>query len=165
VAQDVGRFFAENFPIIRAKCARLLGDTEEAADVAQEAFVRLCGSPVAHEPPAARLKWIYVTGTRLCIDLLRRRRQAVEVAGQGGHDALEGPSGAPSIDVTLGARQLLLRLAAALSDRELEVLVLSRCDRMTQEEIAAVMGLSSRQVRRIITSAETAAARVERTSA
>ena len=47
---DLDQFFQHHFPVIRGKCARMLGDSEEAADVAQETFLRLVGSPVAREP-------------------------------------------------------------------------------------------------------------------
>jgi RNA polymerase sigma-70 factor (ECF subfamily) len=145
------RFFQEVFPVIRAKCTRMLGDTEEAADIAQETFLRLWGSPVAREPRAARLKWIYQTSTRLAIDRLRRRRLGVEVAGLDGADA---PGERASADAVAAARQELARLGAALSPDELEVVILSRHDRMTQEEVAEVTDRSSRSVRRILARAD-----------
>lgn len=149
MAQDLDAVFTQHFSIIRAKCARVLGDTEEAADVAQETFVRLCESGVVHEPAPARLKWIYVTGTRLAIDRLRRRRLGVEV--DAGEEGTAGYAGSwPAADDALGARQSLARLGAVLSPQELEVVVFSRCDRMTQDEIAATVDLSARQVRRIL---------------
>ena len=93
---ELDRFFQQHFPIVRAKCARLLGDTEEAADVAQETFLRFCSSPVVHEPVPARLKWLYLTGTRLAIDRLRHRRLgrrgAGERGGRGAVAARTGPS-------------------------------------------------------------------------
>ena len=133
--------------MIRAKCARMLGDGEAGADVAQETFARLCASPVAHEPPAARLRWIYQTSTHLAIDQLRRRRLGVEVRPAAPFDAprVEAP-----VDATLSARPSLQRLAAALSPVELEVVILARCDRLGQREIAELAGVSSRSVRRIL---------------
>jgi RNA polymerase sigma factor (sigma-70 family) len=139
--------------VIRAKCARILGNGADAADIAQEVFLRLCTSPIAHEPAAARLKWIYVTGTRLCIDHVRRRRLGVEVASDAAGPA-DGPGAAAPADDALAARQTLERLASALSPEDLEILVMTRCDRMTQDEVAAVLDISSRQVRRVIQRAD-----------
>jgi RNA polymerase sigma-70 factor, ECF subfamily len=148
VAPDaLEQFFQEVFPVIRAKCARMLGDTESAADIAQETFLRLWVSPVARQPAPARLRWIYQTSTRLAIDLLRRRRLAVEVPARAGVDAPHTGAGAESV---AAARQGLERLGAELSADELEVVILSRFDRMTQDEVAEVTEMSSRSVRRIL---------------
>jgi RNA polymerase sigma-70 factor, ECF subfamily len=148
---ELDHFFQQYFPIVRAKCARLLGDTEEAADVAQETFLRFCASPVVREPVPARLKWIYLTGTRLAIDRLRRRRLGIEVAAADGTDAPARSGGAEQV---VAARQLLGRLAAEMPAAELEVLVMTRFDRMSQDEVAEVTAQSSRQVRRILVRAE-----------
>ena len=140
-------FYDKHFPVISSKCARMLGDAEAAADVAQETFVRLIQSPVAHEGPAVRARWIYVTATRLAIDLVRRRGLGIEVRG----DSFDAPAGrAAEAEGRTVARQLLERVGDRLSAEELEILVMSRCDRMTQEEIAEVLAVSSRQVRRVL---------------
>jgi RNA polymerase sigma factor (sigma-70 family) len=153
VAQDITGFFREHFPIIKAKCARMLGSGEDAADVAQETFLRLCAGPVAHEPAPARLRWIYVTGTRLCIDRIRRRRLGIEIdAGAGASETLA--SAVPAPDGRLAARQALTQLAAVLAPDDLAALVMARFDRMPQDEIAAVFAISSRQVRRMLVRAE-----------
>jgi RNA polymerase sigma-70 factor, ECF subfamily len=148
---ELDRFFQQHFPIVRAKCARMLGDSEEAADVAQETFLRFCASPVVHEPVPVRLRWLYLTGTRLAIDHLRRRRLGVEVRAPEGADA---PSRAGGTEQLVAARQALGRLAAEMPAAELEVLVMTRFDRMSQEEVAEVAAISSRQVRRILVRAE-----------
>src|SRR5512133_1151172 len=72
------RLFRENFAVIQARCTRMLGEREEAADVAQETFARLCESGAVHDDPALRVRWIWRTSTRIAIDVLRRRRQGVE---------------------------------------------------------------------------------------
>jgi RNA polymerase sigma-70 factor (ECF subfamily) len=143
---DLAQFFQEVFPVIRAKCARMLGDSEAAADIAQETFLRLWSSGVAGEPAAVKMRWIYQTSTRLAIDHLRRRRLGVEVAG----DGADAPAERGDAHEVIAARQELARLGAALTPAELEVVILSRCDRMTQEEVAEVTGMSSRSVRRIL---------------
>ena len=59
---------------IQAKCRRLLGATAAADDVAQEAFLRLWQSgPALDGSTEARqvLAWLYLTSTRLSLDVLR----------------------------------------------------------------------------------------------
>jgi RNA polymerase sigma-70 factor (ECF subfamily) len=154
---SIDQFFEEHFPIIRAKCARMLGDGEEAADIAQETFLRLCASPVAHEPPAARARWIYQTSTRMAIDRLRHVQRGVEVKVEA-----DAPGQMPAADAVLEARQVLAALARRLSPEELEVAILSRCDDLSHDEVAAVVGRSARTVRRLLDAALGRAERLKR---
>jgi RNA polymerase sigma-70 factor (ECF subfamily) len=152
--------FQRLFPAIRAKCARMLGDREEAADIAQETFLRLCATPLARGTPEAQLAWVYRTSTRLAIDFLRRRRLGVEVpAGEG---EVDPAGGGPSAEAALGARQWLLHLAGTLPEDELAVVVMTRFDEMTQDEVAAVAEISPRSVRRILARFDAHLARVTR---
>ena len=94
-----------------------------------------------------------MTATRLCIDHLRRRRLGVEVDGT--HASTDAsPSDTSLPEATLAARQTLARLAGHLSDADLAILIMSRCDCMTQEEIAIVLDTSGRQVRRMLVKAD-----------
>ncbi len=124
----------------------MLGEREEAADVAQETFARLCESGAVHEAPAARVRWIYRTSTRLAIDLLRRRRVGVETRGV---EADAEGSGRPA-DAMISARQQLAAIASAAPRNELEVAMLCRVDGLTQPEAAEVCDVSERTVRRLL---------------
>jgi RNA polymerase sigma factor (sigma-70 family) len=149
------QFFRKNFPIIRAKCTRMLGAGEEAADVAQETFTRLCESGAIHLEPEPRLRWIYATSTRIAIDLLRRRKLGVETHGPDdarGDGAGEPSSGAPRLDDILSARRALAALAAEAPPDQLRVAMLCRVDGLTQAEAAGVCAISERSVRRLLTS-------------
>jgi DNA-directed RNA polymerase specialized sigma24 family protein len=98
------------------------------------------------------------------VDRLRRTALGVEVLAPGrGAPEPDAPVGARAEGVA-AARQALGRLAARMDARTLEVLVLARFDRMTHEEVAGVIGLSSRQVRRILDEAERELARMVKTA-
>lgn len=144
---SIERLFEESFPVIRANCARILGDGQEAEDVAQETFLRLCSAPPTEREPDARLGWIYRTSTRLAIDLWRHRKLGVEVAGPA---ALDAPSSASAPDQVVIARGLLRRMAGRVPPDELEAAVLARVDGLTQPEIAEVTARSERSVRRLL---------------
>ena len=148
---DLQQFFRRHFPIVRAKCSRMLGDSEAAADIAQETFLRLWRSPVAGEPPAVRARFMYVTATRLAIDHLRHRRFEV---GWSESAALTPDGRGPGPEAATSARLALARLAATLPPESLEILIYTHHDRMTQEEVAAVMGITARQVRRLLAELE-----------
>jgi RNA polymerase sigma-70 factor (ECF subfamily) len=140
---SVEHAYRRYFAAIRAKCGRMLGDSGEAEDVAQETFIRLWHQRSAIAPdPRSVSAWIYRTATRLAIDRLRARRATVD----------EAPEETTSIDpeAVLGARRQLGRLARELPAGELEVAILSRIDGLSQREIAEVTRQSERSVRRVL---------------
>ena len=130
------------FPIIREKCARMLGDCDEAQDVAQETFVRLWRTALTDEDPRRLTAWIYRTATHLAVDHLRRRRFVGEMPPDRG--------GAAGLDERIVARTQLERIARDVPAQELEIAVLHRIDGLGQEEIAEVVGVSDRTVRRVL---------------
>ncbi|HEX4382216.1 MAG TPA: sigma-70 family RNA polymerase sigma factor [Myxococcales bacterium] len=143
--QDVEATYRRYFPLIREKCRRMLGDAAEADDVAQETFVRFWQSARDKDVRAASA-FIYKTCTRLAVDRIRER------ARRPSSDRLldEVADAAPASDQSLAARRELLLVARTLPGAELEVALLSRLDRLTHEEIAEVLGVSDRTVRRAL---------------
>ncbi|MGC4120953.1 MAG: RNA polymerase sigma factor [Myxococcales bacterium] len=135
------------FPAIREKCRRMLGDSEEAQDVAQETFIKLWRSGLADADVRRATAWIYTTSTRLAVDRLRRRRRSTALAASQGPVA---PVASGNLEDALLTREELERLAAHVSGRELEVAVLHRLDGVSQPEIAQLTGSSERTVRRLL---------------
>ena len=131
------------FPLIREKCRRMLGDSEEAKDVAQETFIRLWQGGQGSEGPRQVSAWVYRTSTRLAIDCLRRRRTREGLAP-------EEEQKAPDLEESLHLRRQLRQLAGEVPADELEVVLLSRLDGMTHEEVAEVASVSDRTVRRML---------------
>lgn len=127
-------------------------DADEADDVAQDVFVRLWqrGLPGDVRDVTA---WLYKTATHLCIDRLRQTAMR------------ERPVPQPTLSVDLEAatshRQTLERLVRLADAEELHVAVLSRLDGLTQPEAAAVLGISERTVRRLLTRFDERAVRLE----
>lgn len=139
------------FPLIREKCRRMLGDAEEAQDVAQETFVKLWQARLQDGDPRRTTAWIYKTATRLAIDRLRKKRRSpAAVADEADLEAGDEGGWMAGTD----ARAELTRWAALLPAEELEVAMLSRLDRLTHPEIGEVLGVSERTVRRLLTRLE-----------
>ncbi|RLB52939.1 MAG: hypothetical protein DRJ42_13445 [Deltaproteobacteria bacterium] len=138
------------FPIIAAKCARMLRDPAEAQDLAQETFTRLWAMRGTLRDDDKALGWVYQTATRLAVDRIRHRN----VAGAAlVFDVEESDNPSERAE----ARQLLKRLSMDLEARELEALVLSRIDGLTHAQIGTVLGTSDRTVRRLLERADQAA--------
>lgn len=140
-------------PLLRAKCARMLGPAE-ADDIVQDTFLRFVRSRAMGRAPEVAIAWLYRVATRLAIDRLRSRSRQ-----QRAHDAMPG---APTIDRRGAneARSVLRRVAARAPRRCLEVAVLHRIDGLTHAEVAEVCRCSTRTVRRLLRRFDEAAARV-----
>ena len=126
------------FPLVRAKCSRLLG-VAQAEEIAQEAFVRLWKEDIADRTPAEISAWVYTTSTRLAIDAIRRGRVA---------DRAPPLAVAPASDAE--ARLTLIDLVARAPEQQLLAAMLHRVDGLSQGEVAAAMSLSDRTIRRLI---------------
>jgi RNA polymerase sigma-70 factor (ECF subfamily) len=135
------------YPMILSKCRRMLADGAEAQDLAQEVFVRLWRARGAVLEPAAVSGWLYRTCTRLAIDRARGRsrqeRTFVSLTIHGGGRSLDPEAQSAS-------RRMLAQVVAATPARELEVAVLSRVDGLTHPEIAEVLAMGERTVRRLL---------------
>jgi RNA polymerase sigma-70 factor, ECF subfamily len=143
--QAYGRLRA---PVL-AKCRRLLGQSTAAEDIAQETFTRLWQSgPRLDGTTDTRtiMAWLYVTSTRLALDALRQKRASVDLSAVE-HLPLAGGS-AP--DEVLAARRSIAALAGAASAEELEAALLTRVDGLPQAEVATLLGVSERTLRRLL---------------
>lgn len=145
---DFPEAYRRFLPPIRAKCRRLLGRTAAADDVAQEAFVRLWRSgPRLDGTTDTRtiMAWLYLTSTRLALDALReRRRPGVDL------DEAAPVSCASSPESVAAARASILALFDKVPADEIEAALLARVDGLSQPEVAAVLGVSERTVRRLL---------------
>jgi RNA polymerase sigma factor (sigma-70 family) len=132
---------------IRAKCQRLLGATGAADEVAQEAFLRLWQSGPALDgrtEPRQVLAWLYLTSTRLSLDVLRRTRAAVALASAAPLSCAASPH------EVVAARAEIAALCHRASAEQLEAALLARVDGLSQPEVALVLGVSERTVRRLL---------------
>jgi RNA polymerase sigma-70 factor (ECF subfamily) len=133
------------YPIAREKALRVLERPGEAEDVAQEAFVRLWQTGMAESEPQRASAWLYRTTTRLSIDRLRAER-----CRNGAEAAIRALAPPPVIEDRSAARHELERLASLIPEAELEAAILHRVDRLDQGEIAKVLGVTERTVRRLL---------------
>lgn len=134
------------FPLVLAKCRRMLRGHADARDVTQEVFVRLWKHRELVHDHQALTAWLYQTSTRIVIDRARQRALTQESLHH-----LQTVVFAEGVDSEeqFSTRQRL-RVVSEFPARELEAAILSRFDRLTQPEIAEVMGVAERTVRRLL---------------
>ena len=135
------------FPLVLAKCRRMLRGDSDAMDLAQEVFVRLWRHRELVQDHAALTAWLYRTSTRLVIDRARQRALSQESLQHLLH-VLEDPSA--DSEARFISRRQLRSVLSECPESELEAAMLSRLDRMTHPEIAEVVGVGERTVRRML---------------
>ncbi len=120
---------------------QMLGNQEDAEDVAQEAFVRVFQAIPRFRGQAAFSTWLYRIVTNLCLANRRRRKQTVEL------DAVKEPTApdSPSRQVTevLLTRQVLDMMAPELR----AILLLRDQEGLSYTDIASALQLPLGTVR------------------
>ena len=134
-------------PLVLAKCRRMLRGHSDATDLAQEVFVRLWKHRELVEDQQALTAWLYRTSTRLVIDRARQRALSTESLAHL-QTVVDEPSDQPEGRVV--SRQKLRLLVSDVPAKELEAAILNRFDCLTHPEIAEVMGVGERTVRRLL---------------
>ncbi len=129
---------------VHRRCLRILGSAAEADDAVQEVFIRVIKYG-ANRRVDSPLPWLYSIASRVCFDHLDRRRRypgpnevdramAAEQASAGRH-------------VTPEDIRAIAQVLEACDDTVREVAVLYHFDQLTQEEVAAHVGVSRKTVK------------------
>lgn len=125
---------------VLALAERMLGDSAEAEDVAQEAFFKVWRNAPRWRPGAARFDtWLHRVTLNLCYDRLRRRRER-PVA-----DPPETADPGPAPDRGLLAADVGRQVRAALQalpPRQRAAIVLCHYQELGNIEAAALMGVT-----------------------
>ncbi len=127
-------------PRVLALARRILGDAEEAEDVAQETFLRIWRQAGRWRPGAAHFDtWLHTVTLNLCRDRLRRRRETTM-------DVLpELADPAPPQDVAMDEAAQSRRVAAAvaaLPERQREAILLVHYQDLSNTAAAEVLEVS-----------------------
>ena len=128
----------------------IVGSTEDARDVVQDAFVQAFVKLETFQQNAAFYTWLYRIAFNLAMSRLRRKKPTVsieqvrEATGLDPVDPCEAPEGPAEKD----ERALLVQHAiATLAEDHRRVIVLREIDERSYEEIAAILELPVGTVR------------------
>ena len=119
---------------------RMTRNPEDAADLAQETFLRVWNSAATWRPHRVKFTtWLHRIARNLCIDAHRRHRDSTAIDDNLAAEDGSGPDTAPT------ASELRRALDQALTDlpeRQRTALVLCHRDGMTNRDAAAVLAVS-----------------------
>jgi RNA polymerase sigma-70 factor (ECF subfamily) len=140
-----GRLIVQNERAVFGLCLRLLRDSEEARDAAQEAFVRAYEALPSYDAALPFTPWLLRIARNHCLDLLRRGKATPALvradADQIARLELADPN-ARGADDALVLAEGQARLAAAIArlpDDQREALLLFHQEQLSYREIALVL--------------------------
>lgn len=127
-------------------CLRMVGNAEDARDLAQEAFLKAWRGMGGYQFEAAFSTWLYRLTGNVCIDFLRRqkRRPAVSLTMEEDSTELDVPDPEPTPEEQLLERETCKVVAQAMDELETEfrqILTLRVVQNQSYEQIAQVMDL------------------------
>lgn len=134
---------------------RMTGNSEDAADMAQEAFIKAYNSLMAFRGDSKFSVWLYRIVSNVCLDFLRSRSRKQTVSLSTENDdgeeveldiADETHSPEQLLDRSL-TRDAVRRGLAALPPDHREILLLREIQGLSYEEIADVLGLEAGTVK------------------
>ena len=125
---------------------RMLGDREEAEDVAQDVLLQLWCGLAAFSGSSAFTTWLHRVVVNRCLSRLDRRRSAAQLpeAGEPGHPSTRGTG-----EQVQDRRELAIAAAAvaALPVEQRSVFVLCQLEGLSYRQAAAVERVSEASVR------------------
>ena len=147
----VEALFAKHHREIFAYLVRMLRDSELAADLAQDAFVKAYKNYDTLEKNENARAWLYQIAHRVALDELRRRKIIRMVPWTG--EARGASPSAEKIALDLRLSGPLERALAQIPERQRAALLLAELHDLTGLELAAAMGVSHVAARAILTRA------------
>jgi len=142
----------------------LIGNADEAEDLAQEVFLRVYRTRHKYTPKAKFSTWLFTIANNLALNAIRdrQRRQALplDLRDSGAHglrpsEPMAADRGAPPT-AGLQQQELAAVIRAALdelNERQRVAVVLNKFEDMNYAEIADVMGLTAKAVKSLLSRA------------
>jgi RNA polymerase sigma-70 factor (ECF subfamily) len=143
----------------------LVGNREQAEDLAQEVFVRVFKARQRYEPEAKFSTWLFTIANNIASNALRSRNRRREVGVPEGNGSDSTPLSLEQLaKATSGAQptrrldkaeqaEMVRSAVAALSERQRLALLLAKFEGMSYQDIAQTMGLSVQAIKSLLSRA------------
>lgn len=132
--------FRDHYEFVHRTAYRVTGNFEDAEDVIQTLFMRLCRRELPAEITSNPRAYLYRSAVNIALDVIRTRRR--HPADSDEQELLNLPATASS---SRGEEELTDRLRAALADlpsKAAEILILRHVHGYTDAEIAKLLSVS-----------------------
>ena len=128
---------------------RFVGNTSEAEDITQEAFIRLWKHLPEYRFEIKLTTWLYKIVSNLCLDYLKSRhgRQRRQWSSVDDHEKVPAPF---STDASLLEEEFkanVLRMTERLTPKQKAVFVLRDLEELTMKEVGEVLSMSANNVK------------------
>jgi RNA polymerase sigma-70 factor (ECF subfamily) len=140
-ATALGTLFERHHAKLFHFCLRMTGNRAVSEDLVQDVFMRMLKHRRTFRPGTAFLPWMYRIARNACIDHLRRGERTPEPIEEVDAIAGDGPTAERQAQDCESAR-LMRRALLRLPVERREVLVMSRYQFKTYEEIARTLDCS-----------------------
>jgi RNA polymerase sigma-70 factor (ECF subfamily) len=142
----------------------LVGNNEEAEDLAQEVFLRIYRARATYTPQAKFSTWLFTIANNLALNALRSRQRKPVVPLAINDSGPLGPRPAEQLVRDQAAQPnqrlqqqelaaVIQRAIAGLNERQRMAVVLNKFEDMNYAEIAEVMNLSTKAVKSLLSRA------------
>jgi RNA polymerase sigma-70 factor (ECF subfamily) len=142
----------------------LIGNAEEAEDLAQEVFLRVYRSRKKYRPKAKFSTWLFTIANNLALNSLRSRQRKPVVPLEVHDSGPLGPRPAEQLVQDSGPQPMqhlqqaelaavVQRALEGLNERQRMAVVLNKFEDMSYEEIAQVMNLSTKAIKSLLSRA------------
>lgn len=153
--------YVDNHVWLRGWLRRRLGNAADAADLAQDVFVRLLTRPKCFSSAPVARDYLKSMANGLCVDLWRRRElEQAWLDTLAARPDLSAPSPEHRA-LILEALMAIADMLTALPEKVATAFVLAQVDGLKYAEIATRLGVSERMVKKYMARAMLACARVE----
>ncbi|WP_428332427.1 RNA polymerase sigma factor [Novosphingobium sp.] len=131
---------AAKLPRMLGLATRVLQNTADAEEVAQEAFIRIWRHAGAWQPGRARFDtWLHTVVLNLCRDRLRRRR---EMTGDAVPDVADQAADAEAVLIETERGRAVADAIAALPERQREAILLIHYQDLSGQDAASALDIS-----------------------
>lgn len=130
-------------------CYRMLGNSHEAEDIAQEAFIRAYVNIDRYNTSRKFSTWLYRIATNLCIDRIRKKKPDyyldAEIAGTDGltmYSQIAADGSQPADEVTnMELQNEIQKEISSLPEKYRSVIVLKYIEELSLNEISEILDL------------------------